>query len=317
MKPTGSMDGNLENTTTFLRTNFNQPIKLQGDYEVAIVEAIYTQSWYVNVGYIEYCYSEIITNKCWQKININFFDGENLKQFCERINNQVKEFIIEKIYNNRFLFIQTVKSLETEENVEKIKKLDLNLYPNSKYDKENKNNKLSVIDNIKKNEQEYIEAFSLSIIKGSLYVDFKNKKQSIKFIGDISKILKCVANNNPNLESHLFMPLTKLSHQINEYDTLNIEDPNFLLGTLFIYSDIGEYTYYGSQMMPILRTLVIDYKTTGRTLISHFDTPHYIRINKEEINSILIDIRDDQGEKIFFENSKITVKLHYRPVLND
>jgi hypothetical protein len=38
-----------------------------------------------------------------------------------------------------------------------------------------------------------------------------------------------------------------------------------------------------------------------------------MKINKEEINSILIDIRDDFGEKINFENSKITIKLHYRP----
>jgi hypothetical protein len=37
------MDGNLKNTTTFFRTNFNQPIKLQGDYEVAKVEAIYNK----------------------------------------------------------------------------------------------------------------------------------------------------------------------------------------------------------------------------------------------------------------------------------
>jgi ribosomal protein S8 len=94
---------------------------------------------------------QYITNKCWQKININFFDGENLKQFCERINNQVKEFIIEKIYNNGFLFIQTVKSLETEENVEKIKK--------SIYDKENKNNKLSVIDNIQKTNKNTLRLF--------------------------------------------------------------------------------------------------------------------------------------------------------------
>jgi hypothetical protein len=57
-------------------------------------------------------------------------------------------------------------------------------------------------------------------------------------------------------------------------------------------------------MMPLLRTLVIDYKNVGRTLISHFDTPHYIKINKEEINSILIDIRDNLGEKIYFEEFK-------------
>jgi hypothetical protein len=41
--PSNSLEG-TENTTTKCRTNFDLPIKLEGDYEIAIVEAIYTQS---------------------------------------------------------------------------------------------------------------------------------------------------------------------------------------------------------------------------------------------------------------------------------
>lgn len=311
--PSNSTDG-TDNRTTKYRTNLDVPIKLEGKYEIAIVEAIYTQSWFLTVGYIEYSYADIITNQSWQKIPIKFYDGENLVEFCIRINDQIKEFIVEKIYNSRYAFLESLYKINNESSKAEIEKLNLNYYPSAFFDKvETHKNKISVIDDIKKKENEYLEAFSLSIINSKLFIEFKSKKQSIKFFGDITRILK--NNQNEILESHTYAPLTSFKKTINDIELHDQLDPICLLGTLFIYSDIGEYTYYGSKMMPLLRTLVIDYKTIGRTLISHFDTPHYIKINKEEINSILIDIRDDFGEKIYFENSKITIKLHYRPIL--
>jgi hypothetical protein len=318
MRPTGyisllsnSSEG-TQNTTTKYRTNFDLPIKLEGDYEIAIVEAIYTQSWFLFVGNIEYSYADIITNKSWGSIQIKFYDGENLSEFCLRINDQIKEFILIKIYNSRFNFLQALYLINNEASRKEIEKLDLNIYPSLIYDPINLlKNKSSCIEDIKKKEVEYIDAISLSIIKSRIHVEFKSKRQSIKFKGDLTKILKL---NESNLESHIFGPINSYKLMLNTSDLHNELDPICLQGTLFIYSDIGEYTYYGSQMMPLLRTLVIDYKNVGRTLISHFDTPHYIKINKEEINSILIDIRDDLGEKIYFENSKITIKLHYRPI---
>ena len=54
--PSNSKEGS-DNTTTKYRTNLDLPIKLEGNYEVAIVEAIYTQSWFLSVGYIIYSYT--------------------------------------------------------------------------------------------------------------------------------------------------------------------------------------------------------------------------------------------------------------------
>lgn len=319
MRPTGyiSLPSNSkndsENTTTKYLTTFDIPIQLEGEYEIAIVEAIYTQSWFIPVGYINYSYADIITNRNWQMIPIRFYDGETLAEFCMRVNEQVKDFIVEKIYNQRFTLLQGVKSINNEASKAELLKMNLNFYPSAFYDKINSaNNKLSVIENIKSVEVEYLESFTLSIENSRIQIEFGNRKQAIKFIGDITRILKI--DELKYLESHTFAPLNTLKQKINTSNIHNILDRVCLLGTLFIYSDIAEYTYYGSQMLPLLRTLVIDYKTIGRTIISHFDTPHYLKIKKEEINSILIDIRDDQGEKIFFENSKITIKLHYRPI---
>ena len=112
MRPTGyiSLPSNskevTENTTTKFRTNFDLPIRLEGEYEIAIVEAIYTQSWFINVGFIDYSYADVMTNKSWTLIPIKFYDGENLGEFCLRINDQIKEFIL-ILYNhdNKYYFL--------------------------------------------------------------------------------------------------------------------------------------------------------------------------------------------------------------------
>jgi hypothetical protein len=314
--PSNEKDTNTENTTTRYITNFDQPIKLDGLYEIALVEAIYKQSWFVPVGFVNYSYSELGTPVNWIKIPILFYDSENIIHFCKRINDQMKTFILVKIYNSRFELSKIIKNLKNENDKET--KFDETLYPKTEYDLSNKiKNKQSVIEDIKKNEREYVDSPTLIYHNKHIIIEFKNKIQAVTFEGDIASILKCEIFNNIINESKVFNASNNLNQTSLlecEIDLIDATQAIYLLGTLFIYSDIADYVYYGSRMMPLLRTLVIDYKTPGRTLISHFDTPHYIKINKEEINSILIDIRDQEGRKIYFDNSQIAIKLHYRPI---
>ena len=171
--PSNSKEG-TENTTTKFRTNFDLPIRLEGEYEIAIVEAIYTQSWFINVGFIDYSYADVMTNKSWTLIPIKFYDGENLGEFCLRINDQIKEFILIKIYNSRYNFLQVLYAIDNESSRKTIEKLNLNLYPSNLYDPINLlNNKSDCIELIKKTEAEYLEAFSLSIINSRINVEFK------------------------------------------------------------------------------------------------------------------------------------------------
>ena len=64
--------------------------------------------------------------------------------------------------------------------------------------------------------------------------------------------------------------------------------------------------------MPLLRTVVVD-NSYLKTAWVHYDNPHYLNVNKSEISSIKVQIRDDNGNKIRFENGKIIAKLHFRP----
>jgi hypothetical protein len=69
--------------------------------------------------------------------------------------------------------------LNNEANRKEIEKLDLNIYPSLIYDPIILlKNKTSCIEDIKKKEVKYIDAFSLSIIKSPIHVEFKSKKQS-------------------------------------------------------------------------------------------------------------------------------------------
>ena len=65
------------------------------------------------------------------------------------------------------------------------------------------------------------------------------------------------------------------------------------------------------NLLTMIENIVVKTRTES---LSQFKN---VKINKEEINSILIDIRDDFGDKIYFDNSKITIKLHYRPIISE
>ena len=89
-----------------------------------------------------------------------------------------------------------------------------------------------------------------------------------------------------------------------------------MLGTFYVYCDIIENQIVGNTEAPLLKTIVINYNLSQNLSWTHFDNPQYLDINKTEINSIYIFVRDEFGEKIIFEDGSFTVKLHFR-VKND
>lgn len=82
---------------------------------------------------------------------------------------------------------------------------------------------------------------------------------------------------------------------------------------IFVYTDIVEYQYVGDSYAPLLQTVITSDKTYATMVSVKFDNPHYISVNKTSIKTIEIDLRDDLGNKILFQNGKTIVKLHFRP----
>jgi len=85
---------------------------------------------------------------------------------------------------------------------------------------------------------------------------------------------------------------------------------------LFVYTDIIDFQYVGDTLAPLLKTISTPGEDYATVVSAHFDNPHYISVNKTLITSINIDIRDDTGKKIFFEDGRVIVKLHFRPRKN-
>ena len=68
-------------------------------------------------------------------------------------------------------------------------------------------------------------------------------------------------------------------------------------------------------MAPLLRIVeVAGSRGEGLQEMTHiqFDQPRYIPIQKKNFDSIEIDIRDDAGESIPFDDGKLIVTLHFR-----
>ena len=89
-------------------------------------------------------------------------------------------------------------------------------------------------------------------------------------------------------------------------------EPIQITQKLYFYTDFISHQFVSNIKTPLLRSIVIDYHTDYKIKASHFDSPYYLKINKTSINSILIEIKDERGQPILFENSSVEIKLHFR-----
>ncbi|CAF1087084.1 unnamed protein product [Brachionus calyciflorus] len=75
-----SMDLYPENTMTDFTVLLKDPIRLEVQYEVALVDLTYKHSWSLEVVY---------------------HDGENIQSFTSRLNGEIWKFYINKEYDRR------------------------------------------------------------------------------------------------------------------------------------------------------------------------------------------------------------------------
>ena len=83
--------------------------------------------------------------------------------------------------------------------------------------------------------------------------------------------------------------------------------------SLYVYSNVCEYSLVGDTQVPLLRSVPLKSSTKfGDVESTVFMNPMYIPVNKTFIDNIEIDIRDDAGEEIPFEEGRTVVVLHFR-----
>ena len=87
-------------------------------------------------------------------------------------------------------------------------------------------------------------------------------------------------------------------------------DVNHGVHTKLVYCDIVQPQYVGDAQVPLLRA--VEMEPDGHIDAAIFDRPHYVPLNRDEIERITIQIMDDIGNKIPFMNGHSVVKLHFR-----
>jgi hypothetical protein len=115
-----------------------------------------------------------------------------------------------------------------------------------------------------------------------------------------------------NITEHkIHGPRSSFSHVIFN-TTVAVTPKNVSL--IFIYTDIIEYQYVGDTTAPLLRINTVQEESHTNSW-SHYDSPHYLTCNSNSISSILIYLKDQDGNDIkFISNGVLSLKLHFRPI---
>lgn len=83
---------------------------------------------------------------------------------------------------------------------------------------------------------------------------------------------------------------------------------------LYVYTDIIDHQMVGDTTAPLLRNVPVEGKF-GSMVNIDFSKLEYKSVSTSLVNTINIDIRDDTGKRIPFNNGRVIVKLHFRQKL--
>ena len=92
----------------------------------------------------------------------------------------------------------------------------------------------------------------------------------------------------------------------------SVTDPNLdSITSLFVYSDICQYSLIGDASAPLLR--IVQVKNDDERMVTKtFPHVYYTPVSKINFDTVEIYIRDDTGVQIPFAYGKLVVTLHFR-----
>ena len=186
----------------------------------------------------------------------------------------------------------------------KSQKLEMSCYDGDSISQVFTDFNLHLADVLKKLPNEFSSPFSIEISDASIgYKNIKiiaNESFSFSIGGYLGDILHVPDSNFKYDKRNPFIGRIKdIEVNMNE--------------SMFIYTDIIEDQYVGDSRSKLLDTLSIKGKKDEVVTIE-LENPNYVNLNKSEISSINISLRDSTGELIHFTKfAKFIVKLHFKP----
>ena len=140
----------------------------------------------------------------------------------------------------------------------------------------------------------------------SIQIEYSDINRKIKI--DVPKDVELQFNGSDIARCFGFDNNAKLSEGMTistSTSTINIYH------SIYVYTDIIENQHTGDYKVPLLRVIPITSKY-GENVCVRYDKPHFFNINRSRIQTIEIDLRDDEGELISFEGGRSIVTLVFR-----
>jgi hypothetical protein len=259
-------------------------LQLNGSWEVALVEIQYPYSWKNITGQLQ---ADRQTDN-W--IDISFTNGSVVTLFVPPGHYPTAQKLIDGIEFAKEKLSESIQTALSElRKQEKTNRVD-----GGGEGKKKKNKKYHLPE---LHTDVYNFAFTYNdTLKRVL---FKGQRNTIKSV-ELSEKLKYMLG----FETRLFYETEKVWAKYT---------PDMRNGfySLYLYCDMVEPQIVGNTIIPLLRTVHIE-GNHGDIIEKLYNAPHYVQLNKKEIDQISIEVRDDRDQLVPFDFGKIVVKLHFR-----
>lgn len=336
------------NTQANYTTLLSSPILLDGDYEVALAEIDYSTKIECNMGTLELSsYISDIFDMCLSKkhvLDISMKNRVSAQEFTKNLNILLNNFCLKSITNHiRVFYFHSI----TTHKIDEMKKssnlsfditspMHIHLY--KEYDRVE--SEVRIIDTKESTFSEtylknggvfnetlnkwifsndnFQDTIKIKYFRWIVNKDYSNDINIIKAVYNIDKYaikfqsyhdlkLKWTGNISYFLfkQEEFFSVTSEIILNSQIIDMINY---------VCVYSDIIVDQYFGNIKAPILKMITI--KPEMDQLVSNLENLHYVRVRKNLISQINIELRDLAGKNIKFLNdfAFVVVKLHLRKV---
>jgi hypothetical protein len=265
-----------DNTVTKYTTRLQTTVDLSGSWEAAIVEIMFTKTWYTipkNSGKF--------TFSCF---NCEDFIPKQMGPGYSPLDYNVRMAVPSGYYTNMQDIIDAINA-EIEE------KMNYASFPI--LDNQGGHRYLTAI------EKDKWPRFKYNPIKKKIFIHLQ-PGAFISFDDYLETLLGIKAN-----------PLTNRFQEAKFIGGTSACDITGGIHALYVYCDVLENVPVGDTEAPLLR--IVDATGAYGANIHHvFDPPRYVPVQKKHFDSIEVDIKSDIGEPISFEGGKLMIVVHFR-----
>ena len=294
------LPGDEVNTISYYKTKLNRRIEFPKgeDWRVGLAEITYTKSWF------------------------NVRNKERIEFFTKVGNIFFKEY---KTPKTSAIFATTGNE-GTDENIESIEVsafIKPGYYESIESLCDVLNNNLGLIGGLC--EKTPILEFDKVSHKITLYAGICGSETFFPYFGEEVEQILGLYDSTSTISMRERTRLNKRRHELNQfakYMEINIAfeekkyfgercaELNAACQSLYVYSNIVDHSLVGDTNAQLLRTVEVpsDYSYAQNiTLI--YDQPHFIPLQTNCIDIIVLDIRDDTFQRIPFEFGRVIIKL--------